>query len=88
MGCAAASSRWAYQAWYALNFPTPEWDPNILADISIIVHQYELKKDNPCHVGEYSGSTVWDDYYPDYNHIGSPKQFFFRPGPPRVLKRP
>ena len=72
----------------AVKLEGTEWDPNILADISIIVHQYEPKKDNPCPVGEYSGSTMWDDYYPDYNQIGSPKQFFFRPGPPRVLKQP
>jgi hypothetical protein len=50
-------------------------------DVSIIMHQYELKKDDPCSENsKYPWSQSWDDLYPEYNQIGVPTQYFFLRG--------
>ena len=55
-------------------------DSVYMADVSIIVHQYELKNNNSCPVAEYDGFSQWKLFYPEYSQVGIPKQFFFLRG--------
>ena len=55
--------------------------PQCVGDVSIIVHQYE-KKDNACPVGEYAGSNRWEDFYPEYNQVGTRDANAAGPGGP------